>query len=103
MNLTEFAAYAVQQLATRPTAYALHLSLALSARRDANVFSAAAREDAWFLNQDQIDMYRDAAADSRRDARAHLAAAARAKLRADFRAHGMMLDRSAEDMPEDSA
>src|ERR1700680_417926 len=52
---------------------ASHLSLALQARRDANVWAAAAREDGWQMNDDQLEECREYAADYRRIARDHLA------------------------------
>lgn len=46
------------------TAERHHLSLALEARRDANVWQSAARD--WTMNADQTDACRDYAADYRR-------------------------------------
>jgi len=55
-------------------AFQLHLSLAREHVRAAVGFYRQAREDAWFLNQDQIDELRDYADDAKRDARTHIAA-----------------------------
>src|SRR5579862_9019940 len=53
----------------------LHLSLARELVRNAVSYYHQAREDAWFLNQDQIDQLRQYADEAKRDARAHIAAA----------------------------
>jgi hypothetical protein len=57
---------------TANLAYQLHLSLAREHVRKAVGFYRQARQDAWFLDQDQIDELRD---DAKRDARAHITAA----------------------------
>lgn len=71
------------------TAELLHISLALQARRDANTWAAAAREDGWQLNDDELETCRDYAADYRRIAWDHLADARLAKTaRLTSRYHG---------------
>jgi hypothetical protein len=60
---------------TANLAYQLHLSLAREHVRKAVGFYRQARQDAWFLDQDQIDELRDYADDAKRDARAHITAA----------------------------
>jgi hypothetical protein len=65
----------------------LNLSLALQARRDANVWQSAARD--WTMNADQVEACREYAADYRRTARDHLADARLAKAaRLTSRYHG---------------
>jgi hypothetical protein len=74
---------------TRRTTIAerLHLSLALLARRDANVWQSAARD--WTMNADQVETCREYAADYRRIARDRLADARLAKAdRLTSRYHG---------------
>jgi hypothetical protein len=71
----------------RVIAERLHLSLALQARRDANVWQSATRD--WSMNADQAETCRDYAADYRRIARDHLADARLAKAaRLTSRYHG---------------
>jgi hypothetical protein len=60
---------------TTTLAVQLHLSLAREHVRKAVGFYRQAREDGWFLNQDQLDELRDYADDAKREARAHIAAA----------------------------
>src|SRR5262249_3708165 len=50
-------------------------SLARECVRKAVGFYRQARQDAWFLDQDQLDELRDYADDAKRDARAYIAAA----------------------------
>jgi hypothetical protein len=58
---------------TANLSYQLHLSNALAARRQANVFAAEARSI--YCDSEQAEMCRDYSADFRREARAHIAAA----------------------------
>lgn len=71
----------------RVIAERLHLSLALKARRDANVWQSTARD--WTMNADQAETCREYAADYRRIARDHVADARLAKAaRLTSRYHG---------------